>query len=717
MVSHKNSFNICTRIQDHCATISLLSKLISKDYHSYTPISGVIMRQISLFLTIALLFTLPIFPRKQKRKDQPIEIKITVETDKKNTQTTPNITVTTGEKNAQITEPSHSSQQIKVAPSDQILPVVIAPSQSEEKLISEQTVPAIAVPAVAVPAIAAPVPTPEPVQSVATKPEQALPTPQTVEALPEKSSEQKEETLGTSEQTATSSISQKNTAAKELVNQGIDFLKKNTLAQACDIFSTDPAWRHGESFIFIFDKNGTCYSFGPQTDVVWKNFGGKERQPKKHHTHEKISFIPDMLKIGNQGGFVNFTWNNETMRAYVKTVEIQHNTYIVGAGFYPISAEYITEQLVQGAGKYLQHHDHKDLFSQINSPTGIFVEGDIYLYVVDTSGDCVAHGGNSVIIGQNLMGIKSSDGKYIIRDILDLVKENESGWYEFQDKNQILKRSYFLKVIDPATKKEYIIIGGYYPTINDDSVRLFINKAIAYLKANGRETAFKDFSHRTGGFVIGSMTISVYDVEGIVLADSQNPELIGLNLKNTRDITGKLITQQILDTANTYEKGWVSYFTKNSWKATYVEKVKLPDGDFIITAGYFPHAKKTKTDFMSDRASRYLHNHMEDQAFQAFSSSDSDFLQGDLHVTVYTMDGVCLVDGIDKTRIWSNDNKIKDDNGEFFVRKIIALAQSGGGWVDFPLYKAKKHTYVKPVSKRSNDKTDVLYAVCCSYFE
>ncbi|OIQ72968.1 cache domain protein [mine drainage metagenome] len=106
-----------------------------------------------------------------------------------------------------------------------------------------------------------------------------------------------------------------------------------------------------------------------------------------------------------------------------------------------------------------------------------------------------------------------------------------------------------------------------------------VNKAVAYIKANGQEKAAEEF---TNGklFKDRDLYVSYYTLDGTVIAHGANPKLVGKDLSALKDPDGKLFIQMISDLAKTKGKGWTgSYKFRNpvtnkvSEKIIYVERV------------------------------------------------------------------------------------------------------------------------------------------------
>lgn len=502
-------------------------------------------------------------------------------------------------------------------------------------------------------------------------------------------------------------LDSKKADAQKLVEKAKTFFDKTTLARACKSFINDPHWRKGEIFIFLFGEDGYCYVNGNDREVIWQKLSYDNQLSSKASSGRDIaSVISDMLEVGQDGGWISYVWHNASQKAYVHTVQKGDKRYILGAGFYPDSARFDIQYLVEEAIRYGEKNGASLLFAQINNPAGQFVKGDAYLWVYDLEGNAYAHGRNLAVVGQNRLDWSDSKGRYRNRTMIDLVKKQGSGWIVY-DEVGVEKYGFVKSFTDARTEKTFIVGGGYYPFIDQDVVQRYVKRGINYLKANGTEVAFRDFTSYTGGFFEGPLRIFVYSLDGTVLADAENPSFIGQNLLNSRDAEGKYIVKALLEVANTKGQGWITFLDKDSYKELYVEKVSVPDGNYVIGAGYWPSSKSHTAQALAEKAVVYFNNHTLTECLQQFTEKDNDFLRGDLIVSVYDSNGICLAHGYDKTRIWTDLNNIFDAKGRPVASSVISTALAGGGWVEYPLDNAIYKTYVKQVYKNTAKGTSV----------
>jgi len=98
------------------------------------------------------------------------------------------------------------------------------------------------------------------------------------------------------------------------------------------------------------------------------------------------------------------------------------------------------EALVKKAIELIKTDGKEKAFVEINNPRGKFVDRDLYIFVYDMTGKCVAHGFNPKMIGKDLLEMKDPDGKYFVKERIEIVKTRGKGWQDY-------------KFTDPITKK------------------------------------------------------------------------------------------------------------------------------------------------------------------------------------------------------------------------------------------------------------------------
>lgn len=124
-----------------------------------------------------------------------------------------------------------------------------------------------------------------------------------------------------------------------------------------------------------------------------------------------------------------------------------------------------------------------------------------------------------------------------------------------------------------------------------DEAAALVKKAVAFLKANGKEKAFTEFNNPKGPFVDRDLYIFVYSMDGTNLAigNGNASKMVGKNLIEMRDADGRYIIKGFVELLNAKGKGWYDYKWPNpvtkavEQKSSYVEKVD----DMIVGAGIY----------------------------------------------------------------------------------------------------------------------------------
>jgi hypothetical protein len=89
-------------------------------------------------------------------------------------------------------------------------------------------------------------------------------------------------------------------------------------------------------------------------------------------------------------------------------------------------------------------------------------------------------------------------------------------------------------------------------------VQAFVERAVAYAKANGKDKALASFTAPGGEFHDGELYIFAYDFSGTVIAHGGNPSLVGKNLIGMQDPNGVPVIKELVRLARS-GAGWLYY--------------------------------------------------------------------------------------------------------------------------------------------------------------
>ncbi len=119
------------------------------------------------------------------------------------------------------------------------------------------------------------------------------------------------------------------------------------------------------------------------------------------------------------------------------------------------------KEWVTNAAEFYRNSGREIALAEFTNPNGPFVKDEMYIFVLDTQGNMVAHGVNEKYADMSFLNLKDSTGKTFIREIVNTANAQGSGWVEYQWYNPVTKETkpkslYFEKIDD------LIICSGIY---------------------------------------------------------------------------------------------------------------------------------------------------------------------------------------------------------------------------------------------------------------
>ncbi len=119
--------------------------------------------------------------------------------------------------------------------------------------------------------------------------------------------------------------------------------------------------------------------------------------------------------------------------------------------------------MVEKAITYVKANGTEKAYKEFNTPGSQFFDGELYIFSYDMQGINLALGGNPKMAGKNLLEMKTADGKYLIKDFIEIIKTKGEGWYDYKWTNPETKKmqdksSYIKKI--PGT--DAFLGSGFY---------------------------------------------------------------------------------------------------------------------------------------------------------------------------------------------------------------------------------------------------------------
>ena len=121
--------------------------------------------------------------------------------------------------------------------------------------------------------------------------------------------------------------------------------------------------------------------------------------------------------------------------------------------------------MVKQAVAYINEVGPDKAYAEIDKKGSQFHDRDLYIVVYGLDGKVLAHGAQEKLIGKNLIDMQDVDGKYFVKERVELAKKEASFWQSY-------------KFVNPTTKKiepkemycerlsETAVCGGVYSHAN-----------------------------------------------------------------------------------------------------------------------------------------------------------------------------------------------------------------------------------------------------------
>jgi cytochrome c len=86
-----------------------------------------------------------------------------------------------------------------------------------------------------------------------------------------------------------------------------------------------------------------------------------------------------------------------------------------------------------------------------------------------------------------------------------------------------------------------------------------VKKGVAYITAHGAEKGYEEISKKPGQFTDRDLYLTVYKLDGTVMAHGSNQKMVGKNLIDLKDIDGKAFVKERVDLAKAKGAFWQEY--------------------------------------------------------------------------------------------------------------------------------------------------------------
>jgi len=109
------------------------------------------------------------------------------------------------------------------------------------------------------------------------------------------------------------------------------------------------------------------------------------------------------------------------------------------------------KDMVKKAIRYLNTHGEAKALAEFSNPEGEFIDRDLYISAYSPEGYVIAHGWNIKFdfVGKNMIDLKDAHGKFLVRAIMDVARNQKKGWvtYAFLHPiaNKVMEKTVYLE--------------------------------------------------------------------------------------------------------------------------------------------------------------------------------------------------------------------------------------------------------------------------------
>jgi signal transduction histidine kinase len=514
-----------------------------------------------------------------------------------------------------------------------------------------------------------------------------------------------------------------------LVKDATELVRTKGEAAFIDFRVPGSRWRQGESYIFVLDPKGNMVvhldpAMEGKNEMDLKDINGK---PIVRGLIGAAMTFP-----GKPAGWYHYEWPVPVgllprwKSSYVELVMAPSgNSYVVGSGTYNDRMEriFVVDAVKDAVGQI--EKNGTAAFPLFHDPAGSFIAKDAYIFVFDRKGIDLVNPGFPNLEGRNLMDLKDTHGKQLIREMFKVVETSGSGWVDYMwpkpgDSVSTQKSAYVSKA---KMKDGWVLVGsGVYLADAPKAVSVaekmtapelmtLVRDGAEFLEKHG-EKAYAEFRQQGSKWFRDDVYFFAWTIDGTRVFHAANPAEEGQNVRDLKDVLGRPIGKMILDVAeNPSGEGWVHYMYPEpgdifpTWKSTFVKRVTFPSGkQHVIGCGiYNMQMDRAFIEDVVNRAATLVAERGK-EAFGQLRDKKGPFVFMDTYVFVEAPDGTELVNPGHPSLEGKNLTGVKDIKGKEVVQDEIALAmKEGSGWVDLYWYKpghntpTLKQTFVRKV--------------------
>jgi signal transduction histidine kinase len=514
-----------------------------------------------------------------------------------------------------------------------------------------------------------------------------------------------------------------------LVNDAAELVHTKGEAAFADFGVSGSRWRQGETYIFVLDPQGNMLvhpepAMEGKNEMDLKDINGRPIIRGLIGTATTLPSKPE--------GWYHYQWPvpgglfARWKSSYVRLVTAPSGKrYVVGAGMYNDRMEraFVADAVKDAVGQI--EKNGRAAFPLFHDRTGRFLAKDAYVFVIDPHGVELVNPGFPNLEGRNILDVRDTQGKHLVREMLTVVETSGSGWVDYMwpkpgESISTQKSAYVSKA---KMGDQWVLVGcGVYLADAPKAARVsgkmtapelmtLVREGGAVFESQG-EAAYSEFRKKGSKWFRDDTYFFVWTMDGTRVFHAADPTIEGRDASGVKDVLGRPYGKMVLAAAGSPAgEGWLHYMYPEpgdifpTWKSTFVKRVTSPSGkQFIIGSGiYNMQMDKSFVEDVVNHAAVLVADRGK-EAFSQLRDKTGPFVFMDAYVFVDTPDGTELVNAAQPSLEGKNIIDLKDVKGKAVVQECIAAAmKDGSGWVEYDWYKpgdntpARKLAYVRKV--------------------
>jgi len=515
----------------------------------------------------------------------------------------------------------------------------------------------------------------------------------------------------------------------DLVNAAAQRIRSSGESAFGELSTDGGRWRHGETYIFVLDTEGNMLVH-PDSSLKGRNLLDLKDVHGKPIILGLIAAAT--ARPGREEGWYHYEWPvpggllPRWKSSYVRAaLAPSGKRYVVGSGVYNDRMERaFVIDMVSNAGALIEHTG-ESAFALLRDPAGPYIAKDSYVFVLDMNGVALVHPAFPNLEGTDLRAARDMQGKYLVREMLELLRTEDSGWVTYMwpkpGENVPTQKSTYVSKARLGDRSLIVACGVYLTGARKErpsakkmtapELMALVREGAALLEAQG-QNGYSEFRNRGSKWFNDGVYFFTWTMDGTRVFHAADPAREGQYVRGLRDIVGRPFGRMILDVAaSPAGEGWVHYMYPEpgslfpTWKSSFVKRVTFPDGTpHVLGCGiYNMQIDKAFIEDVVNRAATLVEDRGR-EAFNQLRDRTGPFVFMDTYVFVQSPDGTELVNAALPNLEGRNIMDLRDAHGNAVIREQIAtVMKEGRAWLEFYWFHpgdntpARKLTYARKV--------------------